>query len=121
LTPRDLQNRRIITWSKDAAIYRLVEDWFTRNGANPGQKITCNTAVTMASLTAAGLGVTLLPRELVKQELAAGMLRSSSPTRRSTWCVTTFLCGLGNELGERTASRRYIDGARTGSAGERVI
>ena len=29
----------------------------------------------MASLAAAGLGVTLLPRELVKQELAAGMLR----------------------------------------------
>jgi DNA-binding transcriptional LysR family regulator len=75
LTPKDLQNRRIITWSKDAAIYRLVEDWFTRNGAFPGQKITCNTAVTMAGLAAAGLGVTLLPRELVKQELAAGMLR----------------------------------------------
>jgi DNA-binding transcriptional LysR family regulator len=75
LTPKDLQNRRIITWSKDAAIYRLVEDWFTRNGAYPGQKLTCNTAMTMASLAAAGLGVTLLPRELVKQELAAGMLR----------------------------------------------
>src|SRR5262249_58751147 len=40
LTPRDLQNRRIITWSKEAAIYRLVEDWFY-----PGQKITRNTAV----------------------------------------------------------------------------
>lgn len=75
LTPRDLQNRRVITWSKEAAIYRLVEDWFTRNGAYPGERITCNTALTMASLAAAGLGVTLLPRELVKQELAAGMLR----------------------------------------------
>jgi DNA-binding transcriptional LysR family regulator len=75
LTPRDFQDRRVITWSKDAAIYRLVENWFTRNGAYPKQRITCNTAVTMAALAAAGLGVTLLPRELVKRELATGMLR----------------------------------------------
>lgn len=75
LTPRDLQDRRVITWSKDAAIFRLIENWFIGNGAYPGERITCNTAVTMAALAAAGLGITLLPRELVQRELSAGMLR----------------------------------------------
>jgi DNA-binding transcriptional LysR family regulator len=74
-TPRDLEGSRIITWSKDAAIYQSIQNWFISNGAHPARRITCNTAATMATLAAAGLGITLLPTELVRRELAEGTLR----------------------------------------------
>src|SRR5262249_23586781 len=64
-TPRDLERSRIITWSKDAAIYASIQDWFISHGAGSARRITCNTAATMASLAVAGLGITLLPLELV--------------------------------------------------------
>src|SRR5262245_21110332 len=73
--PGDLGQSRVITWSKDAAIYPSIEDWFIRHGSHPMQRITCNTAATMATLAAAGLGITLLPTELVRPQLAAGTLR----------------------------------------------
>ena len=75
LTPKDLQSRRIITYSKDAAIHQSIEDWFTQHGAYPVHRITCNTAVTMVTLAQAGLGITLVPQQLVTRELAKGSLR----------------------------------------------
>jgi DNA-binding transcriptional LysR family regulator len=75
LRPRDLQARRIITWAKGAAIHPSIERWFLQDGAYPIHRITCNTAVTMAVLAAAGLGVALLPPDLVERELADGALR----------------------------------------------
>jgi len=73
-TPRDLEGSRIITWSKDAAIYLSIQDWFVSHGAHPARRITCNTAATMATLAAAGLGITLLPAELVRREVSDGAL-----------------------------------------------
>jgi DNA-binding transcriptional LysR family regulator len=75
LRPRDLQDWRIITWAKDAAIHQSIDRWFAQDGASPVHRITCNTAVTMAMLAAAGLGIALLPPDLVERELADGTLR----------------------------------------------
>lgn len=75
LRPRDLQSWRIITWSRDAAIHQSIDKWFVQDGAYPIHRITCNTAVTMAMLAAAGLGISLLPRDLVERELSEGTLR----------------------------------------------
>jgi len=75
LRPRDLQSWRIITWGKDASIHQSIDEWFVEDGAYPIHRITCNTAVTMAMLAAAGLGISLLPRDLVERELSEGTLR----------------------------------------------
>ena len=72
--PRDFEGMRVITWPRASAIHQSVEDWFRRNGANPVQRITCNTAATMATLAAAGLGVTLLPEIVVRPLLDSGQL-----------------------------------------------
>ncbi len=74
LTPRDLQARQIITWSKEAALHRPIGDWFIAHGSYPEEPITCNSALTMAAMAAAGLGISLLPVELVQRELAEGQL-----------------------------------------------
>ena len=74
LTPRDLQNERIITWPKQAAVHRSIRDWFVAHGAYPEEMITCNSSLTMAAMAAAGLGVSLLPVPVVERELAEGQL-----------------------------------------------
>jgi DNA-binding transcriptional LysR family regulator len=74
LTPRDLQSRQIITWPKDAALHRSIRDWFLDHGAYAFEPITCNSALTMATMAAAGLGISLLPVEVVQRELAEGRL-----------------------------------------------
>jgi len=73
--PRDLAERRIITWPRDAAIHRSVEDWFQSDGASPTRRIACNTAAAMADLAAAGLGITLLPTAIVESKLRSRQLR----------------------------------------------
>jgi DNA-binding transcriptional LysR family regulator len=105
-TPRDLEGSRIITWSKDAEIYRSIEHWFISNGAHPARRITCNTAATMATLAAAGLGITLLPTELVRRELADGTLRiiqtdpEFEPVRYHAIYVPTRQVSLGQIVAE---------------------
>jgi DNA-binding transcriptional LysR family regulator len=74
LTPRDLQARQIITWPEEAALHRSIRDWFIDHGAYPEEPITCNSALTMAAMAAAGLGISLLPEEVVKRELSEGRL-----------------------------------------------
>ena len=70
----DLQAHQIITWSRQAALHRPIGEWFIAHGSYPKEPITCNSALTMAAMTAAGLGVSLLPVELVQRELAEGRL-----------------------------------------------
>src|SRR5262245_58413729 len=74
LTPRDLQTRRILTWTKQAALYQSIDDWFIRHNAYPSDRILCNTTMSIVNLTASGLGISLLPIELVKRELAENIL-----------------------------------------------
>src|SRR5260370_4077587 len=75
LRPRDLQSWRIITWSRDAAIHQSIDKWFVQDGAYPIHRITCNTALETAMLAAAGLGISLLPRDLVERGVAEGTPR----------------------------------------------
>lgn len=74
LTPEEIQSRRIIVYAKDAAIHQSINEWFIQRGAFPTNKITCNAAVTMIALAAAGIGLTLVPEHLAARELADGTL-----------------------------------------------
>ncbi len=106
LTPQDLQSRRILTWTKEAAIYQSIEDWFVRHDAYPANKILCNTTMSMVTLTAAGLGISLLPFELVRRELAEGTLvviptePRFDPVRYQAIYVPTLWPGFGRIIAD---------------------
>jgi DNA-binding transcriptional LysR family regulator len=75
LTPRDLQDLPILAWSREAAAYEFVNQWFVSNGAYPERMNLSNSMTALASLTMAGLGVGLLPRQLYDAEVRRGALR----------------------------------------------
>jgi DNA-binding transcriptional LysR family regulator len=74
LTPTDIQAERIIVYAKASSIHQSINDWFIQSGAFPTNKITCNAAITMITLAAAGLGLTLVPEHLVAREIADKVL-----------------------------------------------
>ncbi len=74
VTPKDLQEQQLITWPAEAAIHGHIMEWFTRSGAFPSKRLTCNSAITMARLAVAGVGIALLPESVVEREVAAGDL-----------------------------------------------
>lgn len=75
LTPRELQDWPIITLSKQSYHYKLVNHWFRDNGVSGRNLIECNSITVIASLTAAGLGVGLVPTSVVERQLKSGALR----------------------------------------------
>jgi DNA-binding transcriptional LysR family regulator len=74
LTPKDLQSLPILAWSRQAAAYEFVNHWFVSNGAYPARMNLSNSMTSLASLTMAGLGIGLLPRELYETEVHQGTL-----------------------------------------------
>jgi DNA-binding transcriptional LysR family regulator len=74
LTPQELQRLPLITWPRQAAIHSRLTEWFAGHGVYPQRQHTCNSVIAMARLAAAGLGVALLPEQVVARELAEGSL-----------------------------------------------
>jgi DNA-binding transcriptional LysR family regulator len=75
LTPKDLQNWPIITLSQDSYHHRIVSQWFRGNNAGSRNFIECNSIGVIVQLTLRGLGVGLVPRACVEDQLAKGELR----------------------------------------------
>lgn len=74
LSARDLQNQRIIVLPRESYHYLTIENWFRSNKAIQGPTVVCNSISVVASMTAAGLGVSLLPPICHKREIAEGQL-----------------------------------------------
>jgi DNA-binding transcriptional LysR family regulator len=106
LTPRDLQKRQILIWTKQAALYQSIENWFIRHNAYPTDRILCNTTMAIVSLTIAGLGISLLPIELVKRQLADNLLciiptePRFAPVRYQATYVPSIWPGFGRIIAE---------------------
>jgi DNA-binding transcriptional LysR family regulator len=75
MRPRDLQSLPIIALSPQSYHYRIVNQWFRDNGANPRNVIECNSISVIISLTLSGLGVGLVPRVCVEDALSQGLMR----------------------------------------------
>lgn len=75
LTPRQLRKWPIITLSKQSYHYRLINQWFRENRANSRNYIECNSIAVIRSLTAASLGIGLLPTFYVRDQVASGEFR----------------------------------------------
>lgn len=75
LSPRQLRRWPIITLSKQSYHYRLINQWFRENRASSRNYIECNSIAVIRSLTAAGLGIGLLPTYYVREQVASGEFR----------------------------------------------
>jgi DNA-binding transcriptional LysR family regulator len=52
----------------------VIEGWFKSRGLRPRRVITCNSLSAAVKMTAAGLGLSLVPIECARQELDAGIV-----------------------------------------------
>jgi len=70
----ELQEHRILMLSHETMINRIAEDWFAEHGVRPERRHMCNSMAVLASLTMAGLGISLLPLVVFQQEVSDGRL-----------------------------------------------
>ncbi len=73
-SPKDLQAWPIVTLSRESNLYDVIEQWFRRGNAESRRVDACNSLGVVARLTAAGLGISLLPPSIYSQEVADGHL-----------------------------------------------
>ena len=74
LTPEDLARVPIITLAPDSNLHDVIESWFHDKKLEPHRVDVCNSLGVVASLTIAGLGVSMLPPGIFDTQVARGEL-----------------------------------------------
>jgi DNA-binding transcriptional LysR family regulator len=74
LIAADLADMPIITNPEPSNLYTSAIEWFGRAGLEPTRLSSCNSLTHMVRLTAAGVGVSLLPTAILHHEIESGML-----------------------------------------------
>ncbi len=74
VTPAELAELPILALTPDADVYTVMQDWFRRGGVTPRRLNRCNSFSVVVSLVRKGVGVSLLPEELLGGVIAAGGL-----------------------------------------------
>ena len=92
LTLVDLEPLPIITLSRDSILHEITEDWFRGKRAEPHRMDVCNSLGVVASLTMAGLGISMLPpqiyhREIEREEL---MVLETEPRLQAIDFISVF-------------------------------
>ena len=75
LQPKDLAQWPIITLGQESNLHDVIEICFRRYGLRPRRVAVCNSLGVVASLTKAGLGISLLPPSVLRDERDRGELR----------------------------------------------
>jgi DNA-binding transcriptional LysR family regulator len=94
LTIEELAQQTILLAAK-ARHSSVVEGWFKSRGVRPKQIIICNSMSTAVKMTAIGMGMTMAPIDVARQELDAGTVTAvpvqvQLPTNA---CVTIYPIG----------------------------
>jgi DNA-binding transcriptional LysR family regulator len=71
----------VLTYSRGSHLHQAVVRWFREQDVRPPRLHSCNSLSTIVELTAAGLGVSVLPAAMLKKELSSRRL-SLINTRR---------------------------------------
>jgi DNA-binding transcriptional LysR family regulator len=74
VTPADLAEQPIIALTPDADVYAVMQGWFRRAGITPHRLSHCNSFSVLVSLVRKGVGLSLLPEELLGRLVGAGAL-----------------------------------------------
>ena len=75
LQPKDLAAWPIITLGHESNLHDVIDIWFRHYGLRPRRIDVCNSLGVVASLTKAGLGISLLPPSILRDERDRGELR----------------------------------------------
>ncbi|MBT3658585.1 MAG: LysR family transcriptional regulator [Rhodospirillaceae bacterium] len=75
LQPQDLARWPIITLAQESNLHDVIDVWFHRHNLRPRRIDVCNSLGVVASLTKAGLGISLLPPSVLRNERDRGELR----------------------------------------------
>jgi len=76
LGPADLQSHSVLSLASGSTLYGSLERWFRDNGAKARRINVCNSLSVIASLTEAGLGVSLLPPSIYADAIQTHRLRA---------------------------------------------
>lgn len=74
VTPADFQSQPIITLGLASTMHDVSLRWFKDHGTQPRSRDICNSLAVVAALTAAGLGISLLPPIIYHREIERGLL-----------------------------------------------
>lgn len=69
----------VLLFAEDSFINSVADAWFRQHGITPRRIDTCNSMNVLAALTAAGLGISLLPTFCYSAELEQGSLQLVDP------------------------------------------
>lgn len=76
-----LQAHPLVSLPSGAGTTRIIDDWLLSQGADAGERITCNSLGAVAGLLVEGVGVGLLPKGWADKLAKRGQLRKlNSPT-----------------------------------------
>ena len=75
MTPTDLRQYRIFSLGNNSYHNQTMQEWLYADESSPLRVDTCNSMSIIASLTAAGLGISLLPEQFYKNAIQDGRLK----------------------------------------------
>lgn len=75
LTPRDLRKHRIFSLGRNSYHNQTMHEWLDNEERQVTHVDVCNSMSVIASLTAAGLGISLLPDQYYEAEIQSGRLK----------------------------------------------
>ena len=75
LKPHELSDLHIITNPHPSPLYGVIHDWFQQSGIRQPRISTCNNLSVIASMTAAGSAICVLPSVIVRQQVKSGTMR----------------------------------------------
>jgi DNA-binding transcriptional LysR family regulator len=73
-TPATLAHLPILTLPEESNAHKVMVDWFEKAGVKPSRIHCCNSVSAVAPLVRKGMGVSLLPYDLFKDDLQAGTM-----------------------------------------------
>jgi DNA-binding transcriptional LysR family regulator len=74
IPPEALLGQQIFTNPPPSHLFTLIMDWFASVGLTPASLSECDSVAVIATLVAAGAGISVLPVCIVERELASGAL-----------------------------------------------
>lgn len=90
--PADLAEMPIISLSRDARTFSVMQGWFAEDALTPTSINYCNSMSTMLNVVRAGICICMMPMELVAGDIESGTLRAlmpDPPLRPLTFFVAT--------------------------------
>lgn len=90
VTPAELAAHPIVTHSRGSHLHRTIKEWFAAAGISRLRLHGCSSLASMIEMTAAGLGVAVLPPKMIRHLYGPGRLEAIAT--RSRLPPTRFCC-----------------------------